>query len=74
MCVVVMFFLNEMAPSNDSRDHAIAMAEDVYDVRIVYANVDIKPPLSSSQISIRKEDRIIFFACNTVVLAMERVN
>lgn len=48
--------LTGIAPSTASRDLAIEMAEGVYGVRVVHDQVDIKPSLLSSELSIKQHD------------------
>ena len=48
------------APSAESRDLVIEMVESVYGVRVVHDQADIKPSLSSSELSIKQQDGKIF--------------
>ncbi len=48
--------LKGMAPSTESRELVIEMVEDAYGVRIIDNQIEIKPSLSSSELSIQQQD------------------
>ena len=48
--------LKGMAPSAESRELVIEMVEDTYGVRIIDDQIEIKPSLPSSELSIRQQD------------------
>ena len=51
--------LTGVAPSAESRDLVIDIVKNIYGVRIVHDQLDIKPALSSPELSIQQEDGTI---------------